>query len=382
MTKRDYYDILGLNRTAAKNEIKRAYRRLAKKHHPDMNKENPKAAEEKFKEVSEAYEVLADEQKRDLYDKYGHAGVNPQFSPGGFSWSDFTHFRDIEDLFDRDLFRDFFGEGLFDTFFGARRPGRREPRKGRDIRVDVEIELENVLTGTKKELRIPHTIRCESCKGSGAESGGLETCSQCRGEGQIQNVQRRGFSQFITITTCPQCRGQGKKITKPCKKCGGHGSVEKVSKLELDIPKGAFGGLRLRIPGKGESERGLESGDLYVVVHLKEHEIFGAEGSDIFMDMPITFTQAALGSEVDVPTLEGNVKMKVPPGTQSHEIFRLRGKGLPELDGRYRGDELVRVIITVPERLTSEQKKALKRYEELTGDYDKEKKTRQRKSFF
>ncbi|MCK5548503.1 MAG: molecular chaperone DnaJ [Thermoplasmata archaeon] len=378
MTKRDYYDVLGIGKDASKDDIKRAYRRLAKKHHPDMNKDNPKAAEEKFKEISEAYEVLADEDKKKLYDMYGHTGVDSQFSPGGFSWSDFTHFRDIEDMFDRDLFRDFFGNGLFDAFFRRRGPVRRQVRRGRDIRIDVEVELEDVLAETKKELNIPHSVQCEKCSGSGAESGGSETCGQCGGQGQVQNVQRRGFSQFITITTCPQCHGRGKRITKPCKKCRGDGSVEKVTKLEVRIPKGVFEGLRLRIPGKGESEHGLEPGDLYVVVHLREHEDFGVEGSDIFIEVPITFSMAALGGEIEVPTLKGRARMKIPAGTQSHEIFRLKGKGLPELDGRFRGDELVRIKVAVPHKLTSEQKKALKEFEDVAKDYHKEKKGRRK----
>jgi molecular chaperone DnaJ len=378
MTKRDYYEILGIEKNASKSEIKRAYRNLAKKYHPDMNRDDTKAAEEKFKELSEAYEVLADEEKRKLYDVYGHAGVDPQFGPGGFSWSNFTHFSDIEDMFDNDIFSDFFGETIFDSFFG-RRNGRRRRRRGRDIRVDIEIELEEVLTGTKKELKIPHMVKCDSCDGSGAEPGGIETCSRCNGQGKMQNVQRRGHSQFISITTCPQCRGMGKKVTKPCKVCGGQGGIEKVSKLEIKIDKGAFDGLSLRIPGKGESDQGTEPGDLYVVVHFKEHELFSTQGSDVVLNLPITFVQAALGSEVEVPTLEGSIKMKVPQGTQSHEIFRLKGKGLPELDTGRKGDELVRVIVVVPEKLTPEQKKILKSFEETAGDYHKKK---ARKRFF
>jgi molecular chaperone DnaJ len=343
-----------------------------------MNKDNPKEAEEKFKELSEAYEVLADEEKRKLYDMYGHAGVDSKFSPGGFSWSDFTHYSDIEDIFGRDIFRDFFGNGLFGSFFGGRRPRRSEVRRGRDVRVDIEITLNEVLTGVKKELKIPHAVKCEKCNGSGAESGGIETCSRCNGQGQIRDVQTRGYSQFISISTCPQCRGQGQRITKPCKNCDGEGSIAQISKLEVDIPKGAFDGLRLRIPGKGESNRGLESGDLYVIVHLKEHELFHVEGINTYFEMPITFPQAVLGSELEVPTLEGKVKMKIPPGTQSHEVFRLKGKGLPEIDSKYRGDQLVRVVVNVPKDLSSEQKKALKNYEELTDEYRKGKKSRRK----
>ena len=376
MAKRDYYDVLGVEKGTSRDDIKKAYRRLAKKYHPDMNRDDPKGAEERFKELSEAYEVLADDDKRKLYDQYGHAGLDSQFGAGGFKWSDFTHFSDIEDMFDRDLFRDFFGNGMFESLFGGRGPRGRRASRGRDLRVDIEIGLDEVLKGTKKELRIPHRVKCEACGGTGAEPGGSETCQTCRGAGQVQSVQERGMSRFIRITTCQQCGGAGTRITKPCKTCRTRGTLERVSNLEGSIPRGAFDGLRLRVEGKGEVEKGLEPGDLYIVVHLREHELFKVDGSDLYMEMPITFPLAAMGGEVEVPTLEGKVKMNVPAGTQSHETFRLRGKGLPELDSGYRGDQLVVVIVVVPQKLTPEQKEALKAFERLAGDYRKQGKSR------
>ncbi|MFQ6127398.1 MAG: molecular chaperone DnaJ [Thermoplasmata archaeon] len=369
MAKRDYYEVLGVDRSAPKEEIKRAYRRLAKKYHPDMNKDNPKAAEEKFKEISEAYEVLADEQKRLAYDQFGFAGVESQFTRGGFSWSDFTHFNDIEDIFGRDLFRDFFGEGIFDSFFGGRRV-RRGPRRGRDLRIDVEIDLEDVLSGVTKNLRVPHTTKCGECKGTGAESGKTRTCSLCNGSGQIQNVSRQGFSQFIRITTCQRCNGSGSVFERKCKECGGSGLAHKTSSIDINIPKGAYTGLRLKVPGEGEAgDHGAAPGNLYVVVHLKPHEIFEREGDDLWVQVPITFSQAALGAKIRVPTLNGKAELKIPSGTQTHTTFRLRGKGLPRIDGYGRGDQLVQVVVAVPGKLTSEQRKLLEAFQKLAGDY-------------
>jgi len=377
MAKRDYYEVLGVPRNSSKEEIKRAYRRLAKKYHPDVNKDNPKAAEEKFKEISEAYEVLADDSKRERYDRFGFAGVESTFSPGGFTWSDFSHFGDIEDLFGRDFFSDFFGggfggfgESIFDSFFNWKEGRRPRPSKGRDLRYDLEITLEDVAFGGRKKVRIPHSVRCSSCGGSGAEGGVTRTCPQCNGSGQISNVQKRGFSQFITITTCPTCNGRGQRIDQACKNCGGSGTVEETTTLYVDIPKGTYEGLKLRLPGKGEAgEGGIPPGDLYIVAHIKKHEIFEREGNNIVIDIPISFTQAALGSDIEVPTLKGKASMRIPPGTQSHTTFRLRGKGLPDINGLAQGDELVRVIVVTPKNLTAEERKLLQRLGEIRGDY-------------
>lgn len=379
VAKRDYYEVLGVDRNASKSQIKRAYRRLAKKHHPDVNKDNPKAAEEKFKEISEAYEVLADDDKKRAYDQFGFAGVESQFGRGGFTWSDFTHFGDIEDLFGRDLFRDFFGESIFDNLFGGRRV-RRGPRRGRDLRMDVEIELSEVVDGVTKSLKVPHRAACNECEGTGAEGGKTEACSLCNGSGQVQNVSRQGFSQFIRISTCPRCRGTGSVYDKECKKCKGRGSVLKTSSIEVNVPKGAYTGLRLKVPGEGEAgDPGTPPGDLYVVIHMNPHEIFDREGDDILMQAPITFSQAALGAKIQIPTVDGKAELKIPSGTQTHTVFRLKGKGLPHINGYGRGDQLVQVIVVVPGKLSSEQRRLLEEFEKLTGDYASSRESSKRK---
>ncbi|MFQ6107703.1 MAG: molecular chaperone DnaJ [Thermoplasmata archaeon] len=369
MAKRDYYDVLGVDRNASKSEVKRAYRKLAKKYHPDLNKDNPKVAEEKFKEISEAYEVLADDRKRQAYDQFGFAGVESQFGGGGFTWSDFTHFNDIEDIFGRDFFRDFFGESIFNGLFG-RPEVRRGPRRGRDLRLDVEIELEDVLNGVTRNLRIPHSVRCSECGGTGAEDGKTHPCTLCNGSGQLQNVSRQGFSQFIRITTCPRCRGSGLAFDKKCRTCEGRGSVRKTSSIDITIPKGAYTGLRLKVRGEGEAgEPGAPLGDLYIVVHVRPHEVFERDGEDIWMQVPITFSQAALGATIKVPTLDGKAELRIPAGTQTHTTLRLKGRGLPRMNGHGRGNQLVQVIVTVPGKLTSQQRKLLEEFQKLTGDY-------------
>jgi molecular chaperone DnaJ len=383
MAKKDYYDVLGIEKKATQKQVKSAYRKLAKKHHPDMNKEDPKAAAEKFKEISEAYEVLADNDKRARYDRFGHAGVESTFGTGGFTWSDFTHFRDIEDIFGWDFLRDFFGMrfggDLFRDFFGEREYGRPAVRRGRDIRYDLEITLEDVAHGAKKVLRVPHLAQCEACRGTGAEGGNTLTCPKCKGSGQLQDVRRDGFSQFITIRSCPGCRGTGQYAEKVCPTCRGSGSIHKTSTLELDVPKGAFDGLRLKIPSKGEAgERGGPPGDLYVFVQQKPHEIFERRGSDIILELPISFAQAALGDKVEVPTLDGKARLNIPPGTQTHTIFKIRRKGLPDIDGYVRGDELVRVIVVTPEKMSAEERRLLRKFAETGGDYHK----KGRKSIF
>ncbi|MCK4443835.1 MAG: molecular chaperone DnaJ [Thermoplasmata archaeon] len=376
MVKRDYYEVLGVDRSASDKEVKKAYRKLAKKHHPDMNKDDPKAATEKFKEVSEAFEVLADADKKARYDRFGHAGVESTFGTGGFTWSDFTHFRDIEDIFSRDIFTDLFGArfggDILGNLFGDRTRRRASVRRGRDIRYDLDVTLEETANGTKKRLKIPHLVQCESCSGIGAEGGKTTTCSTCNGRGQLQDVRRNGFSQFVTISTCPKCRGRGQLADKVCPECRGSGSVHKTSTLEIDVPKGAFDGLRLKIPGKGEAgEQGGPSGNLYIFLHAKPHDIFERRGNDIVIELPISFTQAALGDKVEVPTLDGRAKLTIPPGTQTNTTFRIRRKGLPDIDGYIRGDELVKVIVVTPEKMTSEQRKAMKEFAEVSDDYHK-----------
>src|SRR4030066_360748 len=321
-TKKDYYEVLGVAKKASKDEIKQAYRKLAMKYHPDMNKDNAKASEEKFKELSEAYEVLMDDDKRARYDQYGHAGVESTFRTGGFDWSDFTHFSDISDIFS-----DFggLGGGIFDQFFGR---SRRGPQEGRSLRYDIEVTLDDIAKGAEKELRIPRTIACQACGGQGAKHGDYKTCPTCRGSGQVQRGQRRGNTNFVTITQCPACGGSGKLITRECTECRGTGHSQTTSSIRVSIPKGAEEGMRLRIRGAGEhSSDGGPSGDLYIIVHMAEHPNLMREGSDLFTDVPISFTQAALGAEVDVQTLDGTALVTVPPGTQTGTVRRLKGTG-------------------------------------------------------
>ena len=370
MVKKDYYKTLGVDRNASKSDVKKAYRRLAKKYHPDMNKEDPKAAEEKFKDISEAYEVLIDDDKRSKYDYFGDAGVRDIFGAGGFNWSDFTHHGDIEDIFGNFFTRGFgFGEeSVLDMFFGRRRKPW-ESFQGRDLRFDLEIDLEDAASGVKKRIDVPHTVVCSDCRGSGAEKGtALKTCDMCKGSGQVKNVQRRGYSQFISITTCARCKGTGKIIEKKCTKCYGRGVIQKTSGIDIKIPAGAFSGLRLRLEGKGEAGmRGGPPGDLFIVIHVAPHKIFERERNNILLEVPINFIQAALGAEIEVPTLKGKVKMKIPSGTQSDSIFRLRGKGIKDIRGYGRGDELVRVKVVTPKNLSKEQKRLLQEFGRSSG---------------
>ncbi len=371
----DYYEVLGVPRGASKDEIKRAYRRLAKKYHPDLNKDDPKAAEEKFKEVSEAYEVLADDEKRRIYDQFGAEGLKQQVWGGqGFDWSRFTHAGDVEDIFGRDFFDAFFrgtgfGGGLFDQFFGGGIGTRRGPASGRSIRVDAEVRLEDLLRDSRKELTLRAPRACPSCQGSGAEGGKLVTCPTCHGRGQVSSSQRRGYSQFVTISPCPKCQGRGQWPETPCRACAGTGRVTDTQTIAVEIPAGAPEGLQLRVPGHGEAgDPGGRPGDLYVVVHVAPHPTFEREDQDVLMSLPITYPQAVLGAEVDIPTLDGTARLRVPPGTQSHAVLRLRGKGLPALRGGGRGDQLVRVIVTTPDRVSAEERRLLERLAELQGN--------------
>ncbi len=382
--KKDYYDTLGVDKGASQDGIKRAYRRLAKKYHPDLNKDNTKDAEEKFKEVSEAYEVLSDQQKRTNYDSFGHAGVD--FGPGGFDWSHFTRFNDIDDIFG-DLLRDLFGGGrgfgrggggagvgsaIFDEFFGrgyTRADGRYRPERGSDIRYGLEIDLEEAVKGMEKEISIVKEEQCPSCKGTGASSGGLGTCSTCGGTGQTRKVQRQGFAQFVSISTCPRCGGRGKVIEKPCEDCNGSGKNRVNKRISVRVPPGVDTGSRLRIAGEGGAgERGGPPGDLYVVIHVREHEFFKRAGDDLFCDIPIRFAQAALGDEIEVKTIDGNVaRIKMPAGTQSGTVFRLKNKGMPDLKGYGRGNMLVKVDVVTPAKLSKKQKELLREFDNEVG---------------
>lgn len=361
MTKRDYYEILGVGRDASKEEIKKAYRRLAKKYHPDVNKSED--AEEKFKEISEAYEVLSDSEKRERYDRFGHAAAGDFFRGGGFDWSDFTHFSDIEDLFGRG---DFFGRDIFDVFFRGFGGGGRErtrSSRGRDLRYDLEISLEDSATGLKTEIQVPRSEKCKTCNGTGAKSGKVKMCPTCNGSGQERQERRTPFGFFASVTTCRKCGGSGEIIEEPCQNCGGSGITQKTRKISVKIPAGVESGSRLRISGEGDSGfRGGQTGDLYVVIHVQPHEFFKREGDDLFCKIPITFSQAALGAEIEIPTLKSKAKLKIPPGTQSGTIFRLKGEGIPHLGGKNRGDQLVEINVITPKKLSRKQREL---FEEL-----------------
>jgi molecular chaperone DnaJ len=362
MAKRDYYEVLGVPKTAAADEIKKAYRRLAKKYHPDVNK-GPDA-EAKFKELSEAYEVLIDPKKKETFDKFGHAGAESTFGREGFKWSDFTHFSDVEDLFGRD----FFGRDIFDVFFrgGYREQQRRGPLKGSDLRYDLEISLEDAAVGLNTEINVPRSETCPACGGVGAESASdVKTCPSCGGSGQEKNERITPFGSFVSVTTCSRCKGAGRVVEKPCGECRGTGKIRRMRKISVKIPRGVDSGSRLRIGGEGDAgANGGPAGDLYLVIHILPHEFFKRDGENIYCEIPLTFSQAALGSEVEVPTLKSKAKLRIPEGTQTGTIFRLRGEGMPRLGESGRGDQMVKVRIVTPTKIPGRAKELLK---ELSG---------------
>jgi molecular chaperone DnaJ len=347
VSKRDYYEILGVERSSTEVEIKSAYRKQAMKYHPDRNP-GDHTAEERFKECAEAYAILADSEKRGLYDRFGHAGVSSAAAGGGFDPTVFTGFEDI-----LGGLGDIFGFG--DLFGGGRRRGG--PQRGADLRYDLEITFEESARGSETTIQIPRQESCDTCHGSGAAPGSSPTvCSQCRGQGQVRFQQ--GF--FTVARTCPQCRGAGKTIAKPCQTCRGAGRVTKDRKIAVKIPAGIATGQQLRLQNEGEGgAAGGPAGHLYVVVHVQEHEFFRREGLNLFCEIPVNFTTLALGGEIQVPTLDGAEQVKVPEGTQTGTTLRLRGKGMPEVGGRGKGDLLATVQVQTPKKLTKDQRQLI-----------------------
>ena len=366
--KRDYYEVLGVGSNASEEEVKRAYRKLAVKFHPDKNPDDPHA-EEKFKELGEAYDVLMDPDKRAAYDRFGHAAFAQGAGVGRGFHDPFEIFREV-------FGGGGFGGGIFETFFGGTGARSEDRQRGSDLRYDMQIELEEAAFGVEKEIEIEKLDTCAKCHGSGSEQGSRTIrCPTCDGRGQV--ISSRGF--FHVSQTCPRCRGTGEIIEKPCPKCHGEGRVEKPSRVKLQIPAGIREGARLRSSHNGEAGvRGAPPGDLYVVIHIKEHKIFQREGDNLYCEVPIPFTTAALGSEVPVPTLEGKAHLKLPAGTQSGQVFRLRGKGIINVNGRDRGDLLARLIVEVPSHLNAEQRRKLEEFAALCGEEN----TPLRKSFF
>jgi molecular chaperone DnaJ len=346
--KRDYYEVLGVNRDASDEEIKKSYRKLAMKHHPDRNPDS-RDGEEKFKEAKEAYEILSDGERRRAYDAYGHAGVHPQM--GGGEGPGFGGFAEA------------FGDIFSDIFGAGQGRGRSSVFRGADLRYNLEISLEQAARGTETKIRIPTMETCETCHGSGAKPGTQpKTCETCHGSGTVRLSQ--GF--FSIQQTCPTCHGTGKMVTDPCATCRGAGRLKKHKTLAVKIPTGVDVGDRIRLSGEGEAGvNGGPPGDLYVVIHLKQHAVFAREGDDLRCEMPISFTQAALGGEIDIPTLDGSAKIKVPPETQTHQVFRLRGKGIKGVRSSYAGDLLCEVVVETPVRLTDRQKDLLRELEEI-----------------
>ena len=351
MTKRDYYEVLGVSREAKDGEIKKAYRQLALKYHPDRNPGDSEA-EEKFKEAAEAYEVLRDSEKRSLYDRFGHDGLR------GTGFTGFSGFEDIFSSFGS-IFEDFFG-------FSTKTGGRNAPQVGADLRYDLKISFMDAAFGVEKEIEIEKMEPCLECDGSGAAAGtSPETCSTCRGRGQVMHSQ--GF--FSISTTCPQCHGDGTMIKDPCKNCRGAGRVKETKRVSVKIPPGVDHGTRLRLNGEGEEGvRGGPPGDLYVVLFVEEHEFFKRKGEDIFCEIPVSFSQVALGSTIEIPTLDGTTDIEIPKGTQTGEVFRLKGQGIPRLRGLGRGDEYVQLAVKTPSKLSKRQEELLREFATESGD--------------
>lgn len=376
--KRDYYEVLGVDKNASDTEIKKAYRKLAMKYHPDTNPGN-KEAEEKFKEANEAYSILSDPEKKQRYDQYGFAGTDPNFGAGG----GFGGFGGFEDVDLGDIFGSFFGGG----FGGGSSRRKNGPRRGNDIEERVYLTFEEAAFGVKKKIKIYSVEKCDDCSGSGAQNpSDKQTCPACNGSGEVRNVQRTIMGQMVNVSPCNKCRGTGSIITNPCNKCKGKGLVKKAKTLDIDIPAGINNGQTVILRGAGdEGVNGGPRGDLHVTVVIKRHEVFSRDGYDVHLTVPITFVQAALGADVEIPVLDpekkytpGKITFTIPEGTQPGKEFRLGGKGVPVVHSTARGDMIVTVQVEVPKNLTSEQKEALQNFAKVS----KENNYKQHKSFF
>ncbi|ABC57885.1 MULTISPECIES: molecular chaperone DnaJ [Methanosphaera] len=362
--KRDYYEVLGVDKNADKKTIKKAYRKLAMKYHPDVNHEE--GAEEKFKELSEAYGVLSDDEKRKRYDQFGHAGMD------GFSQEDIFNNINFEDIFNGFGFgggsQGGFGS-IFDLFgFGGESSG--PSGRGQDISQIVELTLEEVASGVSKDLDVRHKKKCPKCNGTRAEPGSsVKTCPQCNGAGQVKQVQNTPLGQFATVSKCPQCNGEGQHVEKPCTECHGSGLKTTTNKISINIPAGVETGTKLRVSGEGDDGiRGAPSGDLYVTIKVLKHDLFRREGQDLFYDLPISYVQACLGDSVDVPTIDGEASLNIPAGTQSGSTFKLRGEGIKSLNWSGKGNLYVKVQVVVPKKLSAKQKEVLKEFADVSGE--------------
>lgn len=358
--KRDYYEVLGVQKGASEAEIKKAYRKMVMKYHPDRNRDNLKEAEEKMKEINEAYGVLSDEQKKAQYDQFGHAAFEAGGGAGAGGFGGFGGFGGGEG----------FGD-IFDMFFGGGGRSRRNgPERGADLRYDLDVSFEEAAFGKETELTIPRTENCETCHGTGAAPGtSPEECPECHGQGQVQSYVNTPLGRMVNSRTCGRCSGTGKIVRTPCKECSGKGQRRVSRRIKVNIPAGVDNGSRIRIAGAGQAGvRGGGNGDLYVYIGVRPHDIFKREGYDILCEVPISFAQAALGDTIEVPTLHGKVEMQVPAGTQSGRILRLKGKGVPRLRGGGNGDQHVQVKVLTPQKLSDRQKELLKEFAELSGD--------------
>ncbi len=375
--KRDYYEVLGLNKGASDDDIKKAYKKQARKYHPDLNPDN-KEAEEKFKEVNEAYEVLSDPNKKSRYDQFGHAGVDPNFGAGGYGGG-FDGGFDFGDL--GDIFGSFFGGGFGGGGFGGgRRTNPNAPQRGESIRLSLAITFEEAAFGCEKEVTVERMDQCTTCNGNGCAPGTTpETCPECHGTGQVQVRRQTPMGVFATTSACSRCGGKGKIIHQPCSDCRGTGSVRKRKTIKASIPAGIDNGQTISVRGQGHAgKNGGPAGDLLITITVKPHDLFRREGTSVLCDAPITFAQAVLGAELEIPTIDGKVKYDLPEGTQSGTTFRLKGKGIPSINGRGRGDQYVTVYIETPKNLNKEQKEALKKFAEAVGDTNYE----ERRKFF